>query len=157
LTWNIIRDLVKDRTKLRVVVAFGGIVPSTDKSGSSFFVEEGSVPGKKTIDKRVMFTIVNIGRRPVGIHSIGGTFRSSAKSRGEVAAGKFQVISTKFPRMLQPYEAVTELTPKVDEIFEHLNANRVKNFYARDTKGKEWKASRKNIRSLLKSFKNSKK
>jgi len=153
LTWNIIRDLIKDRTKLELNVKFGGLV-AVKGFPSAMFVRKGAIPDKTIPDERILFSIVNSGRRPVMIEAIGANYKNNMLS---FFAGKqaMHIVAGELPKMLQPYEVFNHkdcIDDNVKKIFEEMMKGRIKHFFVRDTKGKQWKNSNKNMKALLNDF-----
>jgi len=150
LVWNIIRDLVMNRTKLSVKVKFGGIIRirNTEKG---LFIKKNSTPNKKIKNERILFSIVNSGRKPIMIEEVGAKLTVLRK---KVKAKQIHVVSDKLPKMLHPYEMFNTDTKKIKEIYTYLKEGNIKYFFARDTKGKYWKNSRKNTKELLNDLKN---
>lgn len=152
LAWNIIRDLIIDKIKLNLKVRFGGIlrIRGTRKG---IFIEKGSMPKKKIEDERILFNIVNSGRRPIMIEEIGAKYKLFSILRKRVEAKKMSLVSDKLPKILHPYEIFNADTKKIKEIYADLKEGNIKYFFVRDTKGKYWKNSRKNTKKLLNNLK----
>jgi len=150
LAWNIVRDLLIERATLNVVVGFGGLVKIKDEK-SGLFVKKGSIPDKETENNKLLFSIVNSGRKPIMIDGIGARCKLLSCIRKKVKAKYFHIVSSRLPKMLQPYEVFNEFEFDNKEIIEHLSD--ISYFWARDTKGKYWKNSRKNTKELLKTIK----
>ena len=155
LIWNIIRDLVRDRTKLDLKVKFGGLIQIKNYP-KAIFVRKGLMPNKEIPDERILFSVVNSGRRPVMIEAIGAKFKLFSVLRKRVEAKQIHIVSGELPRMLQPYEIFNHKNCKqIKGIFEPLIGGDIKYFFVRDTKGKHWKNSRKNTKELLNDFEKS--
>ncbi len=153
LTWNIIRDLIKDRTRLELNVKFGGLI-KVKNYPTEIFVRKGSIPDKTIPDERILFSVVNSGRRPVMIEAIGANYKYNLFSffRNKQA---MHIVAGELPKMIQPYEVFNHKDCKEDDvkrIFEEMVKGRIKHFFVRDTKGKQWKNSKKNMKQLLNDF-----
>jgi len=152
LIWNIIRDLLIDKVSLNLKVKLGGFVMVKD-SQSAIFVKIGSIPDREIVDKRILFTIVNNGRKPIMIEAIGAKYKLISILRKKVKGKQLHIISKELPKMLQPYEIFNKDCEKIEEIFDDLTKGNIKHFFVRDTKGKYWENSRKNTEELLNDFK----
>jgi len=117
--WNIIRD----RRKLLV---------------EAFFGEAFLPPGE---NKDVFYMVItNMGRRPIYISNIGGSYKKNSK---------YFVIIPRFPqKLLTEGESYTEYTEDVDELINKID--NIKNIFAIDSLKKKWKISRKYMHQLEK-------
>ena len=126
LSWNIIRGF-QDRRKLKVEAAIGFMLPG-DTQKKYFYV-----------------VITNIGRRPIFICRYGAFLKKKKGEKGKPAA---MVIARDLPKMLKEGENHIEYTDDLS-----LFSRTIKDIHVGDSTGKNWKASRKNLRRLLRDAK----
>jgi len=115
--WNIIRD----RRKLLVEAFFGeAFFPSGEKKDVFYMV------------------ITNMGRRPIYISKIGGSYKKNSK---------FFDIIPRFPqKLLKESESYTEYTEDIDKLINKID--NIKNIFAIDSLKKKWKISCKYMHQL---------
>ena len=158
LTWNIIRDLIVDKVKLDFKVEFGGFLKIRGEK-KALFLKTGSMPQKENMikDKRLLFTVVNSGRRPIMIIEIVAKYKLFSILRKKVKGKGLHIVSTELPKMLRPYEIFHQKDCKdykqIEILFNDLKKGHIKYFFGRDTKGKHWKNSKKNTKKLLNDLK----
>ena len=125
ITWNFTRT-IQDRANLKVTAWIGKILPDY-------------------ADRDYLFiTIVNIGRRSVLVSGWGGMKKKHVKGKRG-----FFITSHGLPRMLKEGEDHMEYTPHISEILSHD----LEKICVKDSVGREWKVSRKNIKNLFKEVK----
>ena len=140
LGWNIVRDLFMDRVKVSISASVGELqkYPGSSTTGMFRDADTEFKPQKPSI----AFYVTNMGRRPVGIAKIQGTYRKAVDGK---PCWIFH--SRELPKLLQPYESVTEINDAGDILAELENKNLGK-VYVVDTKGKKWALSWKARRRL---------
>ncbi len=134
LAWNIVRDFITDKVSIKISVAFGE-VGNIKNSTTGLFVDAGSLlPDHKFDNLGTLVSIVNTGRKPVGISSVGGKFKIGKHFSMPVAG---------LPKILQPYE-IFSITSKVDmDFLKKVSKNEVRNLWVIDTMDKKWFLSSK--------------
>lgn len=147
LVWNIVRDLIIDRVKIKIEINVGRIFSVAGTQGRAVFVGI-SEPLAQTNRRPlvIQFSITNIGRRPVVIEKISGKYK---KNQTE----KYWVLTTRdLPKVVEPYgtlfehsDELTILKDLLDEKYDYL--------FAMDTKSKQWKVSKQNINKLKEDIK----
>lgn len=128
LTWNIIRDLVIDKVAVEFSIAFGEIGNIKD-TRTALFAPAGSFSNHKFDNPGVLLTITNIGRRPIGVASVGGKLKNGEKLFMAVAG---------LPKMLQPYESFSNIATVKQNFLEIIQKHEIKDLWVMDTKGKKW-------------------
>jgi len=123
LTWNVIRGL-QDRRKLKVEAYIGYFLPG-DTQKKYFYV-----------------VMTNIGRRPILVSRYGALLK---KKKGEKGNPATLIIARNLPKMLKEGEYHIEFTEDLS-----LFSRNIKNIFAGDSTGKNWKISKKNFKQLLK-------
>lgn len=126
LTWHIIRGL-QDRRKFKVEAYIGYFLPGDPKKKYFYVV------------------MTNIGRRPIFVCRYGALLK---KKKGEKGKPATLIVARKLPKMLKEQEYHIEYTEDLS-----LFSRNIKNIYAGDSTGKNWKISRKNFKQLLKDAK----
>jgi hypothetical protein len=135
LGWNLYRDLV-DRGKLRVSAPIQRLVVSED--GKTYGVKHDLRVHGASEKVFIVVSAVNVGRRPMMIKGLGGSYREAQNGKH-----KFAIIPRGMPRMLQEGEYHTELT---DELFPNLD--NVKSLFMWDTTKREWKVPNRELKKL---------
>jgi len=117
--WNFIRD----RRKLLVEAFFGYLVPSEE-------------------EKMVFYMVItNIGKRPVYVSNLGGSYKKGGKS--------FNILPRYPQKMLKEGESHMEYSEDiVDKLID--NIDNIENIFAIDSLKKKWKISSKNMSRLKK-------
>lgn len=124
LGWNVFRD-ISNKGIIKVSCFIGN-----------------EIGGLANPDKDVLvYTITNIGRKPIYIKLIGGAFKKK----------HFFLSSRQIPKMLQPGEYIVESAEDLS-IFE----KDLKHLWVIDSIDNHWKISRKNMKFLLETFKKDK-
>lgn len=131
--WNIIRDLVLDRVSLELSIAFGE-KKNIQNSNTSIFLNAGSLLPEHKFDKPMMLVqVVNSGKKPIVISSIGGANLKNMKQLAVPMGG--------LPRMLQPYEVFSTISEAKGDLIQQIVRNDIQKFWVIDTKDKKWKLS----------------
>lgn len=152
LTWNIIRDLIRDRVRIEVMVQFGGLLHFNDSKNSAIFMKEGSLKNKEPRNRQLAFFITNTGRRPIVIKEIGAKFkRRHMKKHPDEAV--LQIASVVLPKTLQPYEYAYCPTDHFSDVIQEIEKSNLDYFYAMDTKNQIWKAPKEQLKEVLKNYK----
>jgi hypothetical protein len=139
--WNIIRDLIVDKTKVDVEASAGGTFMIKGIPNKGVFISAGSEPEGKVADPQVAFFITNTGRRPIVIEKICGEYKKGLKK-------PFWFLNTReLPKMIQPYERLVEIADSLEFINE-LKDGKVTRIWVQDTKGKRWYIDRKKLKKL---------
>jgi hypothetical protein len=134
LAWNIVRDFITDKVAIKLSVAFGES-GNIKNSATGLFADAGSLlPDHKFDNPSTLVTIVNIGRKPIGISSVGGEFK-----KGE----HFSMSVAGLPKMLQPYEIFSTAFEGKRDFMEKVSKNEVTKLWVIDTACKKWFLSRK--------------
>ena len=119
VTWNALRD-IGDKGKLRLEAMIGTLF------------------GDPTGKNHLVFTMTNVGRRPIMVIKLGGDYKKGSKDP------HFVIMPKELPKMLKEgefhiefYDDLSSLSPEVIKIC------------AWDSSGKEWKLRKKNLKRLL--------
>ncbi|MCG3771369.1 MAG: hypothetical protein JW384_02555 [Nitrosomonadaceae bacterium] len=121
--WNLYRDL-NDRGKLKVNCYIGKIV---------------SQDGLQDEQEYLVWNVINVGRRPIMVHTIGG----------ENQKDHFLLPHCPLPRMLAPGEYLLEYTSDLSILGPQL-----KKLTVVDTTGKSYAAPHRQVRRLKRTFQN---
>ena len=141
LTWNIVRDYLADKMAVKLSVAFGEI-GSIRNSNTALFADAGSLLPQHKFDNPGMFvSIVNAGRKPIGVHSVGGEFKN-----GE----HFSIAVAGLHKVLNPYEVFSTTSSVKPDFVQSISKGQIKNIWATDTTDKKWFLSRKGWKRLRK-------
>jgi hypothetical protein len=116
-----VRQLITERRRLRV---------------SCYLAEIREAGGKLLERDIVMYSITNVGGKPIVIAALGGSLRNG---RNFI----FEPKTVKLPFTLQPGEFATVPGPMPDDL------EQVISFIVHDGVGKEWRASPKHARKQL--------
>ena len=144
LLWNIIRDLIVDRVRVTLSASAGGLLSVQGIPTRGVFRDADSE--YTPTSPQVGFTITNIGRRPVLLSKIWGKYSKKAQ-RNDAKHPMFILNTVELPKMIEPYETIMELCN--DQPFmADLKANRVSHLYVQDSKGKDWRVSKKGMARL---------
>lgn len=119
--WHLYRDLT-DRGHVRVRCYIGKIVGGVGP------------PDRKDY---LVYSITNVGRKPVMVTHLGGEYRGSRS---------FIVVPRSLPKMLQPGDYVLEYTPEFDKL-----SPDVRRLCVWDSHGRRYSAPRKELRAVLRS------
>jgi hypothetical protein len=151
LGWNIIRDLILDKNKLNFEVKFGGITNIKTNSQKGLFIpKESLTDGKKAPEDTILFNIVNLGRRQIMVIGIGAEIPWFKKKKKDEHA---YIVCDSVPKMIQPYEIFSVYNKNIDSILKSVRNGHIKRFFVKDSKGKIWKNSRKNMEKFIKDIK----
>jgi len=146
LAWNIIRDLIVSRTKLIIKVNYGEIrnIKGTDRG---IFIKRNKNSTKEAGRQVLLFDIVNSGNKTIVVEEIRARNKISIfeKKKG---SKYMSIVCEKLPKALKPYETFKYYSGK-NELIDCLKNKKIEYFSARDTKEKDWKTSRKNIKELI--------
>ncbi|OGF70700.1 MAG: hypothetical protein A2648_01620 [Candidatus Lloydbacteria bacterium RIFCSPHIGHO2_01_FULL_41_20] len=138
LAWNIIRDFVVDKVAIEFSVAFGEL-GNIKSSTTGLFADAGSLPNHQFDNPGMLVQITNIGRRPIGVASVGG----------ELKNGQWlSMLVDGLPKMLQPYEIFSSIANTKQNFLERIQKDEIKDLWVTDTKGKKWLLSVKGWRRL---------
>jgi hypothetical protein len=136
--WNLYRDLL-DRAKLQVSANVRRIVVGAD--GKWFSAKPDLNIAGASEQLFVVFSVVNVGRRPVLWQGWGGKYH-----KPEEGKDGFFIVGRSLPKMLQEGETHDEFTVlEADLSPVHDN---VKSLQMWDPSGKHWKLSGKALREL---------
>jgi hypothetical protein len=116
---------LSDRRKLRVEGSIVEIIPSEEPE-----------------ELRFSITMTNIGRRPIFISTCGLIPKKKKGIKGKIRS---LYRARELPKMLKEGEYHIEV---VDDYT--LGGREIIGIYARDSSGKEWRASKKNIKMVIK-------
>ncbi len=134
LAWNIVRDFITDKVVIELSVAFGE-VGNIKSSTTALFADAGSLlPNHKFDNPGTLVSIVNTGRKPIGVSSVGGKFKT-----GE----HFSMVVSGLPKMLQPYEIFSSVSLANKDFIDKVSKNEVRSLWVVDTRGEKWFLSRK--------------
>ena len=133
LGWNLYRDL-RDRASVKVRLSLKRIATSTD--GRQYAVAPDLNVADTTEQVFVYLSITNVGRRPVKLVGMGGTYKRPVNGKSS-----FQVAAVNVPKLLSEGEDTFEFNPDFVLVSEN-----VKSLYMYDTTHKEWKVGRRNLR-----------
>jgi len=120
LGWNVFRDL-SDRGKIKISCFIGNGVGSL-------------VSTEKNV---LVYTITNVGRKPIYIKLIGGAFKKK----------HFLISTQQIPKMLLSGEYIVESTEDLSMFERDL-----KHLWVIDSLDKHWKISKKNLRLLFENY-----
>lgn len=124
LGWTIYRDL-SEKGKIKVTCFIGNEIGGLANSEIDILV----------------YTITNIGKKPIYIKLIGGAFTKK----------HFLITSHQIPKMLQPGEYIIESTQDICMFEKDL-----KNLWVIDSLDNYWKISKKNMKLLFDTYKKGK-
>ncbi|MEK7554867.1 MAG: hypothetical protein AAB518_02695 [Patescibacteria group bacterium] len=136
--WNIIRDLVMDKVAVEFSIAFGEIGNIKD-TRTALFAPAGSLSDHKFDNPGVLLTITNIGRRPIGLASVGGKLRNG---------GKLFMAVDGLPKVVQPYEIFSSISNAKQNFLERIQKDEICRLWVMDTKGRKWLLSAKGWEQL---------
>ena len=148
LLWNIIRDLVLDKVKIYINARAGGLLPIQGVNNKGFFRDADSEYTPK--NPRICFTVTNTGRRPVLILKIWGKYSKKSELFGKKYP-QFVVNTIDLPKMINPYETLSEFCDDLS-FMSDLKSGLVLGIYVRDSKGKDWLMTKKEMKNLLKTI-----
>lgn len=138
LTWNIIRDLVLDKVDIEFSIVFGEL-GNIKNSKTALFADAGSLLNHQFDNPGMLVQIVNIGRRPIGVASVGG----------ELKNGQWlSMVVDGLPKMLQPYEIFSSTANAKQNFLEKIQKDEIKHLWVTDTKGEKWLLSAKGWKRL---------
>jgi hypothetical protein len=141
LAWNIVRDYVDSKMAIKLSVAVGE-VGNIRNSSTGLFADAGSlIPQHKFDDPGMLVSMVNAGRRSIGVSGVGGEYKN-----GE----QFSIAVAGLPKVLEPYEVFSTTSPAKPDFVKSIVEDRVKNIWAIDTTGKKWVLSRRGWNRLKK-------
>ena len=139
LAWNIIRDLILDRVSIKIHVIFGE-VGNIKNSTTALFAEAGSLkPDHKFDNTGTLVKIINTGRRSVVVSGVGGEFKNG---------DHFSMAVEGLPKILKPYEEFSNISDLRSGFMDKVKNNELKKLWAKDTKGKKWLLSKKELEKL---------
>ena len=144
LGWNIVRDLISDRVAVQLFIAFGeaGNIKGTI---TGLFADAGSLtPEHKFDNPNMIVQITNVGRKPVGLSTVGGKYKNDT--------GIFIAVDG-LPKMLQPYEMFCMTSVASKDFIEAIEKNEVKDLWVADTTGKTWSISERGWERLRRTAK----
>jgi hypothetical protein len=122
--WNVYRDF-SDKGRLKV----------------DCYVGKHIMPGVGVVKENILvWSITNVGKRPIIIAHIGGAFRKDEF---------ILTTKTNLPHKLEPGEYIVENTNDLQILKEE-----VKELFAMDTLGNKYKAPRKRLKQAIKSSRN---
>lgn len=134
LIWNIFRDLIADKVSIEFYVTFGeiGNIKNTE---TALFADAGSLlPAHKFNNPGTLVKIVNVGRKPIVVSSVGGMLKT-----GE----EITMIVDGLPKMLHPYEIFSTISTIKQSFLKQIEKDNIKDLWVKDTKGKRWFLSSK--------------
>jgi hypothetical protein len=140
LGWNIVRDLIRDKTRLEIRGSVGGKIETIGRHGHGFFrdIDSEFVPPNPL----VAYSITNTGRHPIVASMIEGRYKVPVNGKM-----RWVMNSIDLPKLLSPYENI--LTISDDPAFiEELKKGNIKSIFLIDTKRKKWRMRRREIRRL---------
>jgi hypothetical protein len=139
LVWNIVRDFVLDKVAIEFFVAFGEMGNIRD-SNTSLFADAGSLlPDHKFDNPGMLIQIINTGRKPICVSSVGGKLKN-----GE----HLSVVVSGLPKMLQPYEIFSAASSVKQNFIERIQKDEIKDLWVVDTRDKKWLLSSKGWKRL---------
>lgn len=141
LAWNIVRDFISDQTKIELGMVFGEKGNIKDSNTDVFAAAGSLIPTHKFDNPKLVVSVINTGRRSVGVHGVGGEKRDGSQ---------FSIMIEGLPKMLQPYEVFTSVGNARMDFITNIEANEIKDLWVSDTKGKKWELSTEGWRRIKK-------
>jgi predicted RNA-binding protein with EMAP domain len=139
LVWNIIRDLMIDRTSIKIHIVFGE-VGNIKNSATALFAEAGSLkPDHKFDNVGTLVKIINTGRRSVVVCRVGGKLKNGNHISMAVEG---------LPKLLKPYEEFSNISDVRNSFMDIVKNDEIKKIWAEDTKGEKWMLSKKGLEKL---------
>lgn len=138
LVWNIIRDVVSDKTSIKGCILFGE-KGNIKNSQTNLFAEAGSIPNHKFDNPKMLIKIINTGRRPVVVSGIGIKFKDNTYS---------SMLVKNLPKMLEPYASSSEITEINNAFLNKVVNNEIEEIWVRDAKDKKWFLSEQEMKKM---------
>jgi len=152
LIWNIVRDLIINKPKLKIEVVYGGLLPIKGSFKAEFIPESEGYDVNPEL-KGLLFTIVNVGKEAIVINVIGGNykfldvlFKRSKKH--------LNIVFKELPIKIKPYEVFSKFNNNSGVLIDELKNDKISCFWVQDIENKKWKISKRKMLKLIKEVKN---
>ncbi len=147
LGWNIIRDLIIDRPRLKIKVDYGSLI-SIRESSNKQFIPDNEGYDVSSESKGLLFTVVNHGKEQIVVNGIGGNYKLLdillRKSKKHLS-----IICKELPREVKPHGVFNKFVDNSSAI-KDIKDKKIAFFWVQDVEGRKWNISKKDMRKLIK-------
>ncbi len=138
LIWNIIRDLIKDKTKIKFSISIGQIHLIKNQP-SGVFIPIASETDQ-IIKPQLLINITNIGRRNIVIERVSYLNKLTEKGLHHT------IVVSGLPIKLEPYGVFSFPINFKDDLLKDVKEENIKRIWVEDTSCKKWYLGRKNLK-----------